>query len=172
MRTLIKGSFLHDVGKIGIPDEILLKLGKLNDEEFEIMKTHVEQGREIIQRSAWLRDAMEVVLSHHEKITGEGYPGGQAGEGIPITIRIFCIADVIDALTSKRPYKEAWSFEAAMETLEEGSGSHFDPQLLHAFSKVVKPLYDKYGGKEEIFQKELREIIKKYFHEGMHGLEY
>ena len=172
MRTLIKGAFLHDIGKIGIPDEILWKPGKLNDEEFEIMKTHVEQGREIIQRSAWLRDAMEVVLSHHEKMTGKGYPGCLAGEGIPITARIFSIADVFDALTSKRPYKEAWSFEAAMETLEEGSGSHFDPLLLEAFNRIAKPLYDKYGGKEEVFQEELRDIIRQYFHEGMNGLEY
>lgn len=172
MRTLIKGAFLHDVGKIGIPDDILLKPGKLDDDEFEIMKTHVEQGRDIIQRSKWLRDALEVVRFHHEKITGKGYPDGLSGEGIPVTARIFAIADVFDALTSKRPYKDAWSFDKAMEIMEEGKGSHFDPDLLDAFARISKPLYDRFGGKEEIFQKELSEIITKYFHDGMDGLEY
>jgi len=172
MRSLVKGSFLHDVGKIGIPDEILLKPGKLNDKEFEIMKTHVEHGREIIQRSKWLHDALDVVHFHHEKMTGRGYPGGLAGEDIPIVARIFAIADVFDALTSKRPYKEAWSFEEAMEIMEDGRGSHFDPILLDAFSRVAKPLYDKFGGKEDVFREELGEIITKYFHEGMNFPEY
>jgi len=172
MRSLIKGSFLHDVGKIGIPDEILLKQGKLDEKEFEIMKTHVEQGREIIQRSKWLQDSLEVVLSHHEKMAGKGYPEEIAGPDIPVTARIFAIADVFDALTSKRPYKEAWSFEEAMEIMEEGRGSHFDPFLLDAFISVAKPLYDRFGGKEEIFREELGEIITKYFREGMDCLEY
>jgi len=172
MRTLIKGSFLHDVGKIGIPDEILLKPGKLNDNEFEIMKTHVEQGHKIIQQSKWLSDALEVITSHHEKMKGEGYPKGVSGSSIPVTARIFAIADVFDALTSKRPYKEAWSFKDAMEIMEEGSGSHFDPHLLDVFSRIAKPLYEKFGGKEEIFRKELGEIITKYFHEGMDSLGY
>jgi HD-GYP domain-containing protein (c-di-GMP phosphodiesterase class II) len=172
MRTLIKGSFLHDVGKIGISDGILLKPGKLDEKEFEIMKTHVNQGREVIRRSKWLHDAEEVVLSHHEKMTGEGYPNGLAGLDIPVTARVFAIADVFDALTSKRPYKDAWSFEEAMEIMEEGRGSHFDSNLLDAFSLIAKPLYDRYGGKEEVFREELSEIIKKYFSEGMDSLEY
>jgi HD-GYP domain-containing protein (c-di-GMP phosphodiesterase class II) len=171
MRTLIKGAFLHDVGKIGIPDEILWKPGKLDDKEFEIMKTHVEQGREIIQRSKWLGDALEVVLSHHEKMTGKGYPMGLAGDGIPVTARIFAIADVFDALTSKRPYKEAWSFEEALGIMEEGRGTHFDPLLLDVFIQIAKPLYDKFGGKETIFSAELAEIIAKYFHDGMGVLD-
>jgi HD-GYP domain-containing protein (c-di-GMP phosphodiesterase class II) len=110
MRTLIKGSFLHDAGEIGIPDEILLKNGKLDEKKFEIMKTHVEQGRDIIQRSEWLQDALEVVLSHHEKMAGKGYPGRLEGGSIPVTASIFAAADVFDALTSKHPYKEAFSF--------------------------------------------------------------
>ena len=172
MRALIKGSFLHDVGKIGIPDGILLKPGKLDDEEFDIMKTHVEQGRIIIQRSKWLHDALEVVTSHHEKMKGKGYPEGLSGGGIPLTARIFAIADVFDALTSNRPYKEAWSFKEAMEIMEEGRGLHFDPHLLDVFSRIAKPLYEAFGGKEEIFREELGEIIKKYFHEEMDSLEY
>jgi HD-GYP domain-containing protein (c-di-GMP phosphodiesterase class II) len=172
MRSLIKGSFLHDVGKIGIPDNILLKPGKLDDNEFEVMKTHVEHGRDIIQRSEWLHDALEVILSHHEKLAGEGYPMGLMGGGIPVAARIFAIADVFDALTSKRPYKKAFSFEEAMDLLEEGRESHFDPILLDAFSRIAKPLYDQFGGKEEIFRDELAEIITQYFHQGMDGLEY
>jgi HD-GYP domain-containing protein (c-di-GMP phosphodiesterase class II) len=172
MRTLIKGSFLHDLGKIGISDNILLKPGKLDDKEFEIIKTHVEKGRDIIQRSKWLHDALEVVLSHHEKMKGKGYPRGLAGEDIPVTARIFAIADVFDALTSKRPYKEPWSFKETMEIMEEGRGSHFDPHILDVFSRLAKPLYDRFGGKEEIFREELGEIITKYFREGIDSLEY
>ncbi|SCY26528.1 HD-GYP domain-containing protein [Desulfoluna spongiiphila] len=172
MRTLIKGAFLHDVGKIGIPDEVLLKPGKLDDAEYEIMKTHVDHGCDIIERSTWLRDALEVIRSHHEKVTGKGYPMGLTGDGIPITARVFAIADVFDALTSKRPYKTAWSFDEAMEILEEGRGTHFDPQLLDTFGRIAKPLYDQFGGKEKIFRDELDEILTTYFHEGMDSLEY
>lgn len=172
MRTLIKGSFLHDVGKIGIPDEILLKPGKLDENEFEIMKTHVEQGRDMIQRSKWLHDAIEVVYSHHEKIAGSGYPRKLALDSIPVTARIFTIVDVFDALTSERPYKEAFSFGDAMEIMEEGRGSHFDPHLLDTFSNIAKPMYDKFGGKEEVFREELGDIITKYFRREMDGLEH
>lgn len=172
MRSLIKGSFLHDVGKIGIPDDILLKPGKLDDNEFEIMKTHVQHGCEIIQRSEWLHDALEIIRSHHEKVTGEGYPQGLSGGGIPVTARIFAIADVFDALTSKRPYKKALSFDETMDILEEGRGSHFDPHLLDIFRGIARPLHDQFGGKEEVFRDELSDIIIKYFHEGMDGLEY
>jgi HD-GYP domain-containing protein (c-di-GMP phosphodiesterase class II) len=172
MRSLIKGSFLHDLGKIGISDNILLKPGKLDDKEFEIMKTHVEKGREIIQRSKWLHDALDVVTYHHEKMTGKGYLKGVSGEDIPVTARIFAIADVFDALTSKRPYKEPWSFKETMEIMEEGRGSHFDPHMLDVFSHIAKPLYKTFGGKEEIFREELGEIITKYFREGIDSLEY
>lgn len=172
MRTLIKGAFLHDVGKIGVPDEVLLKPGRLDDDEYEIMKTHVDHGCDIIERSTWLNDALEVIRSHHEKMTGKGYPMGLEGDGIPITARVFAIADVFDALTSRRPYKTAWSFDEAMEILEEGRGTHFDPQLLDTFGRIAKPLYDQYGGKEKIFREELDEILKTYFHEGMDSLDY
>ncbi len=171
MRSLIKGSFLHDVGKIGIPDQILLKPGKLTDAEFEIMKTHVTHGHEIIKRSNWLQDAKDVVLYHHEKLVGTGYPKGLIEEGIPITARIFAIADVFDALTSKRPYKEAWPYEKAIGILEEGKGTHFDPLLLEAFIRIAQPLYARIGGKEENLRDELGEIIRKYFHEGVDLLE-
>ena len=172
MRTLIKGAFLHDIGKIGIPDNVLRKPGKLDDTEFNIMKTHVELGHKIIKRSTWLTDSLEVILAHHEKLSGEGYPFGLADKNIPITARIFAIADVFDALTSKRPYKEAWTFEEAIQILNKGRGKHFDPFLLDTFNRIAKPLYDKFGGKEEIYQKELSEIIKRYFHEEITNLLY
>lgn len=172
MRALIKGSFLHDIGKIGIPDNILLKPGRLNETEFEKMKTHVESGQEIVSHSSWLKDAVEVILGHHEKVAGTGYPLGLAGEDIPITARIFAIADVFDALTSKRPYKDAWSYEEAIDIMDEGKGAHFDPFLIEQFKEIARPLYDNYGGKEDVSRRELFEIINRYFYEKRATLEY
>lgn len=172
MRTLIKGSFLHDVGKLGIPDEILLKPGKLDDKEFEIMKTHVELGREIIHRAEWMHDALAVVLCHHEQFSGVGYIKGLKGNNIPVSARIFAVADVFDALTSKRVYKKAWSFDEAMEIIKEGSGSHFDPEMVDAFSRVAQTQYSKFIGDEDASKEELATIIDKYFREKMDRLEY
>jgi HD-GYP domain-containing protein (c-di-GMP phosphodiesterase class II) len=172
MRTLIKGAFLHDVGKIGIPDDILHKPGRLDPEEFETMKTHVDQGREILGRSSWLQDALGVVLYHHEMVAGKGYPLGIAGEEIPLTARIFAIADVFDALTSKRPYKNPFSFEQAMEILEEGRGTHFDPRLLDVFSRIARPLYDRFGGRDDEPREELAGIMRTWFREEMDSLDY
>ena len=172
MRALIKGAFLHDVGKIGIPDRILQKPGRLDPEEFDVMKTHVEQGHEIVSRSSWLQDALRVVLFHHEKVAGDGYPNGVAGEKIPVTARIFAIADVFDALTSKRPYKDPLTFEQAMETLREGRGIHFDAALLDVFSRIARPLYERFGGKDEVPREELAEIVRIWFQERMDSLEY
>ncbi len=172
IRTLIKGAFLHDVGKIGIRDNILLKPGSLTEEEFTVMKTHVSHGREIVKRSAWLHDALEVVDYHHEKMNGFGYLKGINGEEIPVTAKIFAIADVFDALTSKRPYKEPFSFEKSMSIFEEGRGSHFDPELLDTFTRIARPLYDRLSGSDEIPSDELQEIIRKYFEEGIDSLEY
>jgi len=172
MRALIKGAFLHDVGKIGIPDRILHKPGRLDPEEFDVMKTHVEQGHEIVSRSSWLQDALRVVLFHHEKVAGKGYPNGVAGDEIPVTARIFAIADVFDALTSKRPYKEPLTFEQAMESLQEGRGTHFDAALLDVFARIARPLYERLGGKDEVPREELAEIVRIWFQERMDSLEY
>jgi HD-GYP domain-containing protein (c-di-GMP phosphodiesterase class II) len=117
---LIKGSFLHDVGKIAISDLILLKPGKLTDEERETMKTHVHHGMDIIGCYDWLKDALDVVRCHHEKFDGSGYPAGLQGYDIPIAARIFSLADVFDALTSRRPYKEPLPLEKAAQILKEG----------------------------------------------------
>jgi len=130
MQALIKGAFLHDVGKIGIPDHILLKPGKLDDEEYAQMKQHVAHGLDIVRRASWLADAEAVVGGHHEKFDGGGYDGHAKADAIPIVARIFAIADVFDALTSHRPYKQALSFDESMNIIERDRGTHFDPQLL------------------------------------------
>jgi HD-GYP domain-containing protein (c-di-GMP phosphodiesterase class II) len=166
IRTLIKGAFLHDVGKIGIRDKILLKPGKLDDAEFEIMKTHVGHGLEITERAGWLTDAAQVVGAHHEKFAGGGYPKGLLGDNTPVTARIFAIADVFDALASRRPYKEPMPFDETMEILEQGRGTHFDPMLLDAFKKIARELYDQYAGKEgDEPRRDLDKVTQRYFRE-------
>ena len=164
IQSLIKGAFLHDVGKLGIRDNILLKPGRLDETEFEEMKTHVQHGMDIVARSSWLHDAEEVVGHHHQKYDGSGYYGGKQGKDIPMNARIFAIADVFDALTSKRPYKEPMSFDKAMSILQEGSGSHFDPDILQAFEQIAQTLYNTYGqGDDERARQDLEEIIEEYF---------
>ncbi|MDD2450011.1 MAG: HD domain-containing protein [Sulfurimonas sp.] len=164
IRVLIKGAFLHDVGKIGISDNILLKNGKLNEAEFEIMKTHVVKGVELVNHNSWLEDAKEVILNHHEKYDGKGYPNNVKGKDIPLTARIFAIVDVFDALTSKRPYKEPFSYEKSIEILKEGYNSHFDGELLNKFIEISNSLYKDTGLKEkEELNKELDSLIEKYF---------
>jgi HD-GYP domain-containing protein (c-di-GMP phosphodiesterase class II) len=161
------------VGKIGIRDNILLNKARLNDDEFEIMKKHVQYGLDIIQRSSWLRDAADIVGSRHEKFDGSGYPGGLRAADIPLNARIFAIVDVFDALTSKRPYKDPFSFAKTMEIMADGRASHFDPELLDIFTSLAKELYDEYSGREdEGLQKDLQEITDNYFHSGMNTLRY
>ncbi|MGQ8365156.1 response regulator [Glaciecola sp. 1036] len=123
---------MHDIGKIGIPDYIMLKPGKLTDEEFAIMKTHPQIGAEILGEadSDLIALAKTVSLTHHEKWDGSGYPNGLKGQDIPIAGRIVAVADVFDALTSKRPYKEAWSVEQALAYMQSQKGIHFDPELV------------------------------------------
>jgi len=149
MMGLIKGAFLHDVGKIGIDDSILLKPGKLTFSEFEEMKRHVEFGIDIISKSKWLDDAKDVVAYHHEKWDGTGYNNHISAEQIPLTARIFMICDVFDALTSKRPYKEAMSFETSMNIIKEKSGNHFDPELTEVFYSIIKAHYLKISQVED-----------------------
>ncbi|MEE9913955.1 MAG: HD-GYP domain-containing protein [Deltaproteobacteria bacterium] len=164
MQSLIKGSFLHDVGKIAISDNILLKPGKLTDEEFADMKTHVRHGVEIIGHYEWLKDAADVVLHHHEKFDGTGYGAGLQNTGIPLNARIFAIADVFDALTSARPYKKAFSLRTAMAIMQEGNGSHFDPNLLTAFDAIAGQLHSEVNHSDEkMLEKTLDEIVARYF---------
>ncbi|ADE11527.1 HD domain-containing phosphohydrolase [Sideroxydans lithotrophicus] len=126
---------MHDIGKIGIPDNILLKPGKLNHEEFSIMKTHSSIGYHILKssHSKYISLGAEIALSHHERYDGSGYPNGLKGKAIPLDARIVAVADVFDALTSERPYKKAWSNQDAVEFIYANKGSHFDPGCVEAF---------------------------------------
>jgi HD-GYP domain-containing protein (c-di-GMP phosphodiesterase class II) len=173
MRGLIKGSIIHDVGKIGIPDAVLLKPGRLDEGEYRIMRTHVELGVDIVSRASWLRDSVAVVAGHHEKFGGGGYPKDIRAQEIPLAARIFAIADVFDALTSVRPYKKPLGFAETMQILEQGRGSHFDPALLDAFAAIARELYEKYAGHEgDSLRQELVTIVDKYFSAGMESLLY
>nr|WP_268240013.1 HD domain-containing phosphohydrolase [Deinococcus humi] len=131
---------LHDVGKIGIPDAILLKPGRFTPEEFEMMKQHTLIGGRILSggRSKLLQVAEEIALTHHERWDGRGYPHGLAGENIPISGRLVSVADVYDALTSERPYKEPWTPEAALLEIESQAGRQFDPQVVQAFGEMIR----------------------------------
>ncbi|HJV73822.1 MAG TPA: HD-GYP domain-containing protein [Noviherbaspirillum sp.] len=142
IQSLIVGSFLHDIGKISIPDAILLKPGHLDAKESEVMHTHVAQGEDIVSGIGWLDEAKAVVASHHEKWDGSGYPHKLAGNAIPLAARIFAVADVFDALCSKRPYKDPMSFEAAMSILEADTGTHFDPAVMTVFRPIARDIFD------------------------------
>lgn len=140
VRTIFLTSPLHDIGKVGIPDRVLLKPGRLTPDEFEVMKQHVLIGSQTLeaalsaQASAeYLRFGREIVLSHHEKFDGSGYPFGLSGSKIPLCGRIVALADVYDALTTKRVYKDAFSHEKARAIIVEGAGAHFDPDVVDAF---------------------------------------
>jgi HD-GYP domain-containing protein (c-di-GMP phosphodiesterase class II) len=164
MQALIAGSFLHDVGKIGIPDAILLKPGKLDAAEMTIMRTHVNQGKEIVTGAGWLDGANDVVASHHEKWNGSGYPQQLKGEDIPLSARIFAVADVFDALCSKRPYKEPMSFEASMAILDKDTGSHFDPSVMTVFKPMAQGIFDQLAQADESTARQLLEDrVRRHF---------
>ena len=141
IEDVVNSAPLHDIGKIKVPDAILNKPGKLTDEEFNEIKKHTIAGKEIIEQaidlvaadSSYLKEAKNLATYHHEKWNGKGYPYGLDGEDIPLSARVMAVADVFDALVSKRSYKEPFSFEKAMEIIEEGSGNHFDPKIVEAF---------------------------------------
>jgi HD-GYP domain-containing protein (c-di-GMP phosphodiesterase class II) len=166
IRSVIMGAFLHDVGKIGITDAILLKPAKLTDAEFSVMKTHVQLGKDIVAESSALGRAQDIIEFHHEKFDGSGYQSGLAGEQIPLTARLFAIVDVFDALTSQRPYKVPFTLEETRRILSEGSGTHFDPSLLSIFEKIATNLHPEISvltGDE--IKKRLRNRIDDYFFE-------
>ena len=166
IKRLIKGAFLHDVGKIGIEDDILHKPGRLTTDEFQLMKKHVAYGIDIVNKAEWIKEAVDVVGYHHEKYDGSGYNSGIEGGTVPIIARIFAIADVFDALGSRRPYKEPLSYDEIMEIIRAGRGNHFDPVYVDAFESISKSIYENYAGREdEGLAEELNSIIKKYFYE-------
>jgi cyclic di-GMP phosphodiesterase len=135
---------MHDTGKVGIPDTLLRKPGTLDADEWTIMKTHTRIGYDILSKSGApvFRIAAEVALRHHEKWNGSGYPGGLAGESIPESARIVALADVFDALTMKRPYKEAWPVDRAVATMQESAGSHFEPRLVEVFTAIMPQILE------------------------------
>ncbi|MFO7545741.1 MAG: PAS domain S-box protein [Trueperaceae bacterium] len=132
-----RGALLHDIGKMGIPDEILLKRGPLTTEEFEVMKQHPVYAYELLSPIEFLRPALDIPYCHHERWDGTGYPRGLEGEQIPLAARIFAAVDVFDALTSERPYRPAWTRERAEAFIREGSGKHFDPAIVETFFEVL-----------------------------------
>ncbi|WP_052263342.1 HD-GYP domain-containing protein [Geobacter pickeringii] len=142
---LVLGSYLHDIGKIGVPDSILLKPGGLSPEEEMIIHSHVEKGLEIISTIEFLGPAAEVVRYHHEKWDGTGYSAGLNGAEIPLTARIFAVVDVFDALISERPYRRPMSFEAASVVIQEGRGKHFDPEIVDVFMGISQEEYARLG---------------------------
>ncbi len=141
---LLNASPMHDVGKIGIPDHILEKPAKLDSDEWEVMMTHCQIGKDILgdNENPLLKIASIVALQHHEKWNGKGYPNGLSGVQIDINARITAVADVFDALTSDRPYKKAWEVEKAVSVIQEDSGTHFDPKVVEVFLKSLDKILD------------------------------
>ena len=133
-----RGALMHDIGKIGIPDAILHKPEPLTDEEWIIMRKHPQFAYDMLSSIEYLRPALTIPHNHHEKWDGSGYPRGLKGEEIPMSARLFAVADVWDALTSDRPYRAAWSQEQALAYIREQSGKHFDPQVVELFFKVIE----------------------------------
>lgn len=144
---------MHDIGKIGIPDHILLKPGKLEPAEMDIMKTHSQIGYQILHGSPskYLNLGAEIALGHHEKFDGSGYPNGTSGEAISIEARIVAVADVFDALTSERPYKKKWTNEEAIQFMHANSGTHFDPMCVDAFIAQL--------GQVAVIQQKLQDVL-------------
>lgn len=147
IENIFYASPLHDIGKVGIPDNILLKPGKLTSEEFEVMKTHTTIGAETLEvvtkrypKNKFIKMGLDIARSHHEKWDGSGYLDGLAGDKIPLSARIMALADVYDALLSKRPYKEAFTREITRDIIVQGSGSHFDPMVVEAFLAIEQDL--------------------------------
>jgi response regulator RpfG family c-di-GMP phosphodiesterase len=136
LTNIARGAFLHDIGKIGIPDAILLKPAKLVEEERAVMESHVRIGYELVCRVPFLAGAAEIVLTHHERYDGTGYPQGLMGSEIPVGARIFAVADTLDAMTSDRPYRRALPYSAAREEIIRESGRQFDPQVVGIFLSV------------------------------------
>ncbi|BCR04419.1 two-component system response regulator [Desulfuromonas versatilis] len=144
---LAMGALLHDIGKVGVSDNILLKPGKLDEQEWEVMRRHSRIGYDIICGVRFLDKAAEVVLSHHERYDGGGYPDGLKGEEIPLGARIFAIADTLDAMTSDRPYRKALPFQAVVDELKRCSGTQFDPRMVEAFLSIPKRQWEEIAGK-------------------------
>jgi putative nucleotidyltransferase with HDIG domain len=143
LKQIVRGAFLHDIGKIGVPDSILRKPGPLTDEERAVMQTHVRIGYNLIRHISFLTAPAEIVLTHQERFDGTGYPQGLAGANIPLGARIFAVADTLDAMTSDRPYRRALPFLVARDEITRGSGRQFDPEVVDAFLSLPEELWQR-----------------------------
>jgi response regulator RpfG family c-di-GMP phosphodiesterase len=142
LRTMAMGAWLHDIGKLAIPDRILLKPGPLLDHEWQVMRRHARIGYELVKSISFLAGAAEIVLTHHERFDGSGYPQGLSAEEIPFGARIFAVADTLDAMTSDRPYRAALPLQSARDVIERGSGTLFDPLVAAAFLRVSNQTWE------------------------------
>jgi HD-GYP domain-containing protein (c-di-GMP phosphodiesterase class II) len=142
LKQLERGAYLHDIGKIGIPDSILLKPGKLTPEEMAVMQTHARIGYELMSRVAFLSSASQIVLTHQERYDGTGYPQGLRGTQIPMGARVFAIADTMDAMMSDRPYRPGRPYSAARAEIIRESGKQFDPQVVAAFLSIPEKVWE------------------------------
>jgi HD-GYP domain-containing protein (c-di-GMP phosphodiesterase class II) len=164
MLELIIGSFLHDVGKIGIPEHIRLHSGPLSEEETRIMRTHVGQGEDIVAGTGWLGGGQAVVAGHHENWDGTGYPRGQRGTDIPLAARICAIADAFDALCSRHPGREPLPLAQALQTLHEGAGTQFDPQLVQVFAELAGTVHRTLIEADEAqWHARLEQLVSRHF---------
>jgi len=142
IKVIARGAFLHDIGKMAIPDEILRKPGKLTEEEQQVMREHCTRGYQMLRKIPFLSEAAEIVFSHQEHYDGSGYPNGLQGDQIPIGARIFAVADTLDAITSDRPYRQARNFDAARNEIKRCAGTQFDPKIIDVFLKIPDELWD------------------------------
>jgi putative nucleotidyltransferase with HDIG domain len=141
LRIIARGAFLHDIGKIAIPDSILLKPSKLDEDEMALMREHCARGYQILRKIPYLRESAEIVYSHQERFDGSGYPRNLQGTQIPLGARIFAVADTLDAITSDRPYRKARSFDAAREEIIRCSGTQFDPAIVQVYLNMPNQLW-------------------------------
>jgi putative two-component system response regulator len=162
VESILYASPMHDIGKIGIPDRILLKNGPLNDEEWTVMRLHTVFGGKILENSdiGFLRLGEVIALTHHEKFDGSGYPKGLKGKQIPLAGRIVAVADVFDALMSRRPYKPAFTPEQATNIIAEGRGRHFDPEVVDTFLADIPQILKIWNSSQEDHSKEVAEALK------------
>ncbi|MFI5070929.1 MAG: HD domain-containing phosphohydrolase [Terriglobales bacterium] len=142
IRVIARGAFLHDIGKMAIPDAILRKPGALNPDEVAIMREHCYRGYQMLRKIPFLAEAAEIVYSHQERFDGTGYPRGLKGEGIPLGARLFSVADTLDAITSNRPYRPAQTLDAAIEEIQKWSGRQFDPEVVKVFVSMPQNIWD------------------------------
>ncbi len=166
LSVIAKGALLHDIGKIGVPDNILLKPDKLTDEEWELMRKHAQFGYDLLKKIDFLEESARIVHTHHERYDGQGYPTGLSGDEIPLGSRVFSVVDALDAMTSRRTYRKALPFEDAVQMIAEASGSQFDPAVIGVFVKIPidewKNIKKQVAGSGSEYLKHLMFELSKY----------